>query len=343
MNISAKPWTSKQLPRRILVIRLQAMGDVVITLPYLQHLRNSLPPSVRIDFLTRAESAPIPNSMVLFDNVFAAGGGRNLKKVLLHILWMLPKLLWQRYDVVIDLQNNSYSDTVRKAIRPKAWSVFDRFSPLAAGERNRLTIEAIGLGANQMDTTLKLKDANAGAAILRANGWSGTDSLVVLNPAGFVVTRNWPINNYAAFAQLWLQQFPATTFLLLGTSFIAEKGAFLENALGNRIISLIGKTTPAEAFVVLQHAALVLSEDSGLMHMAWVSGVPTLALFGSTRSDWARPLGKHSFFVDSSDLACGNCMQAVCKFGDVRCLTRHTPELVVQYALALIQKNKRSS
>jgi ADP-heptose:LPS heptosyltransferase len=338
MNIPAKPWTGKQLPRRILVIRLQAMGDVVITLPYLQHLRNTLPPATRIDFLTREETAPIPKNIVLFDKVLAIGGGRNYKKIMLHTLLLLPKLLLQRYDVVIDLQNNIYSDIVRKTLWPKAWCVFDRFSPVAAGERNRLTIEAAGLGVNQMNTPLRLKDENAGAAILKANGWNGTDKLVVFNPAGFVVTRNWPMTSYAAFAQLWLQQFPATRFLLLGTSFIAEKATFLEQALGNRVISLVGKTTPVEAFAVLQHATVVLSEDSGLMHMSWVSGVPTLTLFGSTRSDWSRPLGDHSLFLDSSDLACGNCMQSVCKFGDVRCLTRYTPEQVVSYGVALIQK-----
>jgi len=43
MNIPHKPWTKTKLPRRILAIRTQAMGDVMITLPYLQHLRRSLP------------------------------------------------------------------------------------------------------------------------------------------------------------------------------------------------------------------------------------------------------------------------------------------------------------
>ena len=60
MNISVKPWEKKSSPKRILVIRLQAMGDVVITLPYLQDLRNSLPASVQMDLLTRCETDPIP-------------------------------------------------------------------------------------------------------------------------------------------------------------------------------------------------------------------------------------------------------------------------------------------
>ena len=55
MAIASTPWKKKTLPRRVLAIRLQAMGDMVITLPYLQHLRNMLPDNSRIDLLTREE------------------------------------------------------------------------------------------------------------------------------------------------------------------------------------------------------------------------------------------------------------------------------------------------
>ena len=72
------------------------------------------------------------------------------------------------------------------------------------------------------------------------------------------------------------------------------------------------------------------------MHMAWVSEIPTLAMFGSTRSDWARPLSLHSYFVDSSDLPCGNCMQETCAFGDNHCITRYTPEFIFEKAIELV-------
>ncbi len=338
MNIRHKPWkNTRKPPRRILAIRTQAMGDVMITLPYLQHLRRSLPPSVRLDLLTRAETDPVPRHLVLFDNVYSIGGGRNLKKIFLLALFKLPRLLLQRYDVVIDLQNNGYSRIIRKAIRPGAWSEFDRASHFAAGERTRLPIEATGLGQCAMDTSFQLQDDDAGAAILKRAGWNGSDTLVVLNPAGLNATRNWPIPNYIAFARLWLQQRTDTRFLVLGTSFIAEKKHRLKDALGDRLIDLVGQTSPLDAFEILQHTTLVLSEDSGLMHMAWVSGIPTLVLFGSTRSYWSRPLGRHSFFLDSSDLPCGNCMESVCRWGDNRCMTRYTPERVLQHAFSLLQ------
>ena len=131
--------------------------------------------------------------------------------------------------------------------------------------------------------------------------------------------------------------------MILGTPFIASKAAKLKQQLGDTLINLVGKTTPSEAFAILQEVTFVLSEDSGLMHMAWVSGIPTLGLFGSTRTDWVRPLGEHTFFLDSSDLPCAHCMQEACRYHDVHCLTRYTPELVLQHALVLLEKVQRTS
>ena len=337
MNIPCKPWTSSSPPQRILAIRLQAMGDVIITLPYLHHLRSTLPPSSQLDFLTRTETDDIPKSIHLFNKVYSIGGGRNHKRQLLSTIFLLPTLVTRRYDVVIDLQKTLISKIVRKSISPKAWVEFDKYSPMAAGERNRLTIEATGLGKISMNSQFRFKDPFKGKSILKNYGWSFDEMLVVLNPAGFFETRNWSMHNYVLFAELWLQRFPRTKFLVLGTTFLAQKADFLQQRLGQRFINLVGKTTPSEAFAVLQHATLVLSEDSGLMHMAWVSGIPTITLFGSTRSDWSRPLGDHTFFFDSSDLPCGNCMAEVCKMGDIRCLARITPEEVLAKAVELLR------
>jgi ADP-heptose:LPS heptosyltransferase len=342
IKIAARSWKENYLPRRILVIRLQAMGDVVATLPYLQQLRNSLPAQTRIDFLTRQEVEEIPKSIVLFDNIFVIKGGRDLKKQILSASSMLPKLFRQRYEVIMDLQNNNVSRIVRKALFPKAWSAFDRFSPIPGGERYRMAIEGVGLGKNWAVNKFSLTNPKIGKGILTANGWLGED-LVVLNPAGAFPTRNWALNNYVAFAKSWLSLFPHTKFLVLGTSFIGEKGIFLKKELGDRLIDLVGKTSPAEAFAVLQEVRLVLSEDSGLMHMAWVSGIPTFGLFGSTRTDWVRPLGGHTFFLDSSDLQCGHCMQETCRFHDVHCLTRYTPQFVLDKTLALLERVERRS
>lgn len=326
------------MPRRVLAIRLQAMGDLVITLPYLQSLRNDLPADMELDLLTREEVESIPKNIELFDHIYSIGGGRNWKKQLFFTYLLLPKLLSRRYDVVIDLQNNTLSKIVRKVLRPAAWSEFDRFASIPAGECTRLAIEATGLGQCKAESNFKLKNNDSYITkLLRENGWDGRSALVLLNPAAAFENRNWPIENYIVFAELWLEQFPFTQFLAIGTEFISTKANYLKQALGDQMINLVTKTTPAEAFALIQKIRFALSEDSGLMHMAWTSGIPTLALFGSTRSDRATPLGNHTMLLSSSDLACGNCMEAACKFGDNHCITRYSAEYVFGKAVLLMK------
>src|SRR5271170_1951076 len=105
IHINAKPWRQKYLPKRILAIRLHAMGDVIITLPYLQYLGNNLPPNVQIDFLTIEECVSIPKNIVLFNKIYVIRGGRNFKKQIAFTFFLLPKLLLNRYDVVLDLND----------------------------------------------------------------------------------------------------------------------------------------------------------------------------------------------------------------------------------------------
>jgi heptosyltransferase-2 len=240
--------------------------------------------------------------------------------------------------MVLDLQNNLISRMVRKCLVPKAWSQFDKFSPIAAGERTRLTIEAAGFKISKAITPFNLRSTLNVDELLKKNGWDGNAELVVLNPAGAFPTRNWLIENYSAFASIWSKNFPHTQFLIMGVDLISAKASFLKDKLGNKLINLVNKTSPAQAFAIIQKAKFILSEDSGLMHMAWVSGKPTLAIFGSTRSYWSQPLGEHCSFFSSSDLECGNCMREICLYGDNRCLTRYTPEFIFDKAKRLVEK-----
>lgn len=321
---------------RVLAIRLQATGDVVITLPYLNSLKRRHP-AAEIDLLTREETAPIPRNLELFSRVLTVGGGRSFKRQCLSTAVLLPRLLAQGYDAVLDLQNNEISRFVTRALRPKRRCLFDKSSPLPAGERTRLAIDGSGLGPVGIDTDLRLRDESAAEALLRTTGFSERERLVILNPAGAFASRNWPLPNYVRFAHA-LQNLDSqpVRFLVLGLPGLSGKAEYLRSALEGSLVDLVGRTTPDEAFSLVRRADLVLSEDSGLMHMSWVSGVPTLALFGSSRGDWSRPLGSRSLCLDSSDLECRFCMEAECRFGDVRCLTRRDPREVAEMAFQLM-------
>lgn len=337
VQIPALPWRRAAPPKRILAIRLQAMGDVVITLPYLRALERSLP-TTDIDFVTRQEDGDIPRALLLFRRVYQLRGGRSERRQLLLMPLLAPRLLGCRYDVVLDLQNNRVSRAIRQLVSPRAWAAFDRESPLAAGERTRRTIEAAGFSVAHVEANLPLRDPSLGLDVLRCAKWDPARDLVVLSPAGAFASRNWPIERYARFAELWRQRHSAQ-FAIVGLDSLREKAAALEATLGgDDLLNLVGETTPSQALAIVQRASLVLTEDCGLMHMAWVTGVPTLALFGSSRHVWSAPLGDHALCLHSGDLACGACMESTCRYGDVHCLTRYSAEHIVDQAEALIAR-----
>ena len=223
VSIPARAWTASRPPRHILAIRLQAMGDVVITLPYLNDLKRRYPETA-IDLLTREETGAIPKDLEFFQRVRTIGGGRNFKRQWFASARLLPQLLRFRYDVVLDLQNNEISRLVTKCLRPHAWSRFDKTSPRPAGERTRHTIEAAGLGPVRLNTALPTRGAGAALRLLQEAGWREGHRLVALNPAGAFATRNWPLQSWVGFARAWqsLDSTP-TQFLLLGLDTMKAK------------------------------------------------------------------------------------------------------------------------
>jgi ADP-heptose:LPS heptosyltransferase len=330
-----KAWNNKIRPKKILAMRFQALGDVMITLPYLQSLKERMP-SVSIHLLTRTETREIPENLSLFEKVIPIGGGRNAKIQFILCVLLLPHLLFQRYDLVIDLQNHRISKIIRKLLMPRAWSEFDRSSKILAGDRTRLTIDALLIGNTYISTNLRLKKEVSVRSKLMANGWDESKTLVILNPAGAFTSRNWAIENYVAFAKLWQSNHPSTQFLALGLSSLKPRVQFLKAELRDSFIDLCGMTSTIEAFAMIRLSTLMLTEDSGLMHMSWIQGVPTVALFGSSPSYWSSPLGPWSRVLSSADLPCGDCFLNECKYGDVHCLTRFSPEIIFEEARALL-------
>jgi heptosyltransferase II len=332
--IHCKKWTGKGRPKKILAIRFQALGDTVITLPYLQSFkrRNA---DIKLHLLTRKEVSPIPEALDIFDKVITIGGRRNAKLQFILAMLKMPLLLLQGYDVVMDLQKNRISVIVRKLLRAKAWSEFDKYSLNSAGERTRRTIEAVGISDVSLDGDFK--NTVDPERLLTDNGWVKRNKLIVLNPAGGFPSRWWPTENYISFAKLWLSGDSDAQFVLLLIPSQQQKADEIKAALGERCIDLTGKANQVQAFSILKKVSLVLSEDSGLMHMAWVQKIPTIALFSSSKKVWSAPQGSWSMCFDSSDLPCGPCDFFVCKFGDNRCLVRYEPGFILQKAKELLK------
>ncbi len=337
---SFKPWHSSDPPNRILIIRFYAVGDVAITFPSCRALREQYPDS-QIDFLTYQSNTELPQATNIFNQIYGISDGNGRAHKLMEVITWGYKIRKAKYDVIIDLQRNRISRIIRILANPLSWGEFDRFSPKSACTRTLEVFHEIGFTDLQLCFEIPLKKSvNARAKdLLLQNGWNGYDRLVILNPAGRWATRNWPLDHYVKLAQR-IRSIEPVNFLFLGTKQVNEKAKYLSCEIGDRCIDLTGKTSLTIAIASVQMASMIVSEDSGLMHIAWASGVPTIALLGSSRHDWSRPVGPHSRCLHSGDLACGACMEPQCRYGDVHCLSRHLPETVFDLykELRMIQK-----
>jgi heptosyltransferase-2 len=171
--------------------------------------------------------------------------------------------------------------------------------------------------------------------VLNAHGLQAGAYGVFAPGAEFGPAKRWPAPHYAALARQLGQ-----TVVLLGSPKEAQEAAAIATAVpadAARVVNLIGQTSLLQALAVIAHARWVVSNDSGLMHVAAAFGVPQVAVFGSSSPLHTPPLNALAQVVwlkqDASyqpALDCAPCFQRTCPLGHMRCLHDVQPERVAQ-------------
>ncbi|MBD3315644.1 MAG: lipopolysaccharide heptosyltransferase II [Chitinivibrionales bacterium] len=127
-----------------------------------------------------------------------------------------------------------------------------------------------------------------------------------------------PAKRWLGFAEL-ATTLSAERIVVLGSEAETDASVSIARAAPSRVTDLAGKTSLIEAARIVAGARLVVSNDSGLMHLAAYLGVPTVAIFGSTSPVWTRPIGDRAKVVQS-DVECSPCFDRTCRYGHYRCL-----------------------
>lgn len=151
--------------------------------------------------------------------------------------------------------------------------------------------------------------------------------LAILCPgAEYGPAKRWPAEHFATLArQLHDADYTVWT---IGSAKDQEIGTVIESLSNGVAINLCGRTKLAEAIDLMSTADIVVSNDSGLMHVAAALQRPLIALFGSSSPQFTPPLSKQVAILQHA-LPCSPCFARTCRYGHLDCLTKLSPESVM--------------
>jgi len=329
--------------RSVLVVRLSAIGDIVLTTPVLSELHRALP-DARIDYCTKAPFAPLVASNPAVASVVTPES-------------LAPDA---SYDLVVDLQNNRRS---RKLIRTLRAGKVTRYHKrnwkklllvqfkINVSDGYRSVVERYGealgsLAPNVTAPCALYPSPEDRAFAAEALGADGPVLAVCFGANHF--TKRYPLERFARIIEIVTAETPARVLLLGGKEDEPEAAklmAMLPKSARSRVQSLAGKASLMQSAALLERSALMLTNDTGLMHIASAFGKKLFVIFGSSVKEFGfMPWSTEYELFETQDLKCRPCShigRAACPKGHFRCMTDIAPERIAGRIVETL--NKRSA
>ncbi|WP_434997461.1 lipopolysaccharide heptosyltransferase II [Vibrio scophthalmi] len=336
---------------KILIIGPSWVGDMVMSQSlYIQIKRNN--PNAQIDVLAPAWCKPILDRMPEVHRAIEMpiGHGKFSLKERYNIA---QKLRTERYDHAFVLPNSAKSALIPflagiptrtgwtgefrygllNDLRPnkKAFQyMVERYVALAHPKAQMTSSKDLGR-LNQLPWPKLAIDEKVQQNTLDKFALNHEQKVLGLCPgAEFGPAKQWPVEHYGAVAneaikqgfQVWL--FGSAKDQLI-TSTISS---LVDKEYQSHIHNLAGKTSLIEAVDLLAACKTVVSNDSGLMHVAAAVGCHVIGVYGSTSPNYTPPLTTKLDIVNTS-IECRPCFKRVCPLGHLKCLTELSPHIIL--------------
>ena len=335
---------------RLLIVSPGWLGDVILTHSLLQHLKKE---RLRrcIDVLSMPAFVPIFSRMPEVRRVIPAPvthGKLDLKAR----YRMGRRLRTEGYSQAIILSNSYKSALIpywAHITRRTGWLGEQRYgiiNDIRPNLKNHARLAdkfvALGLAKNEdlsspIDWPILLPNTNNLSTVLSEHGLTimqGSPLLVLCPGARFGGAKQWWPEHFASVANAYLKI--GWQVWLMGSAEDRGMASRMTGLTQGRAFNLAGKTTLDEAIDFMSLADLVISNDSGLMHMAAALDRPLIAIYGSSSTTYTPPLAKQAVSLYSA-INCRPCFQRECPFKHRQCMSDITPDEVLSRAKLLLE------
>lgn len=319
-------------PHNILIIKLSSLGDVVHALPALRALRLKFP-AARISWMVNRglegilEGNPDLDEIILFDR--KRWGRWYDRRALEELKTFVTDLRARQFDLMIDLQGLLRSGLIAALTHAPIRVGFANareFSPLFythkiavpdddihAVDRYLLATSFLGAEVDEVVFPIAAGEEDEAWAKQQVGHIPRDQPLVLINPSARWITKQWPLERFAEVCrQLAAEGIPVA---LIGGHEDAERCQRLQELAGMSLPDLSGKTTIKQLAALMRHASLLLTNDSGPMHMAVAVGLPVVAIFGPTNPSRTGPYPASAGLdrVLRKDISCAPCYRKKCR------------------------------
>ena len=332
---------------KTLIVAPNWIGDALLAQPLFARLRKKLP-GIVIDALAPAWTAPVLRRMPEIDEVIESPFDHG--ELALAARWRLGRSLRSRgYDEAIVLPNSFKSALVpffagiplragfagesRYGLLNVVHKLDAKRSPLMAERYAQLAEKPGTMPALPLpQTRLAVDEANL-VLDLRRLGLSRAKPIAAFCPgAEYGPSKRWPARHFAALAR----KLSALGYAvwLFGSERDRAIGEEISAASAGAATNLCGRTDLASAIDLLSLAEVVVSNDSGLMHVAAGVGRPVVALYGSSSPEHTPPLAR-SHRIVRTGIECSPCFARECPLGHFKCMKELAPERVMEEIAAV--------